>query len=163
MTASEADGSVAVLGTRWWDSALAQALAGKPAARRKVVVRYDSEDMARPALVEDLDGRRLAVAEAQVRVPVLSTEAAEQRAKDVARLNRLAREQLAIHRRLSVQAVAAALDEAAAAESPAEVVEMPGIAPPALAGPSDEEEREHERLAARANDRILQLVAAGGE
>ena len=113
VTARSSDGSVAVGQTRWWHPDLAREFGGAPAERRKAIVRWDPSDLSRPARVELPDGRLVARAEAQSAQPVLGKQAAEERAKEAARLKKGAREQLETHRTLSVRDLVAMVDEAA--------------------------------------------------
>ena len=113
VTARSSDGSVAVGERRWWHADLARALAGRSAARRRVVVRWDPDDLERPAMVETPDGRLLARAELQTARPVFGKSAAEETARDRARLQKAAREQLEVHRTLSTPGLAALVDEVA--------------------------------------------------
>ena len=117
VTARSSDGSVAVGQTRWWHPGLAREFAGKPAERRKAIVRWDPSDPSCPARVELPDGRLVARAKAQSAQPVLGKEAAEERAKEAARLKKGAREQLETHRTLSVRDLVAMVNKAAGAQA----------------------------------------------
>ena len=161
VTARSSDGSVAVGQTRWWHPDLAREFGGKPGERRKAIVRWDPSDLSRPARVEMPDGRLVARAKAQSAQPVLGKEAAEERAKEAARLKKGAREQLETHRTLSVRDLVAMVDKAAGAQE-----EQPK--PPAMAkvvtgafgleGP----EPPAERTESPADILILEAVKAAG-
>ena len=127
VTARSSDGSVAVGDRRWWHADLARTLAGRPAARRKVVVRWDPDEPERPALVERPDGRLLARAELQTARPVFGKEAGEETGKAVARLKKGARAELEVHRTLSAAELAAMVDEAAGAEPEPEPQPAPTV------------------------------------
>ncbi len=76
------DGSVRAYGNVWWSPALS-AHRGK-----KVVLRYDPDDLAAPVHVYDLADRFLASAELQGRTAFLDAGAAQRRARQVAQLRR---------------------------------------------------------------------------
>ena len=117
MTARSSDGAVHVHGNRYWVPELARALAGKPADRRRVVVRYDATDLTRPAVVEELDGRLIARAELRTAAPVLDADSAKQIERERKRAAKLDREQLEIHRSLSTRELVAMVDAAAGTEA----------------------------------------------
>ena len=94
VTARSSDGAVHVHGNRYWVPELARALAGKPANRRRVVVRYDATDLTRPPVVEELDGRLIARAELRTAAPVLDADSAKQIERERKRAAKLDREQL---------------------------------------------------------------------
>ncbi|MYE06686.1 MAG: hypothetical protein F4Y04_05605 [Chloroflexi bacterium] len=116
MVARASDGAVTVHGTRYWCEGLAAELAGKPKERRRVVVRYDPEDLARPVQVEMPDGRVVGRAEPQGAVAYLDAEAAKRSKRAAARALRARREELDAHR----------------ATGGVELVELPAGAAPAL-------------------------------
>ena len=158
VTARAADGAVHVHGNRYWVLELARALAGKPADRRRVVVRYDASDLTRPAVVEDLDGRLLARAELRTTAPVLDADSAKQIERERKRAAKLDREQLRIHRTLPARELAAMVDEAAGSEPEPE----PRLAN-VIAGVFDRDRPEPaEPRESKADVRILELVKAAG-
>ena len=114
ITAHQNTGAVHLYGNRYWSEKLAETLAGKSAAERKVVVRFDPDHLDRPVTVETLEGRLIAQAEAQDAVPVMSTREARETARDKAQLKKNAREALAIHQRMSGRDLDKLLDAAAA-------------------------------------------------
>ena len=116
-TARKSDGAVLLHGNRYWDAALADALAGRPPQVRRVVVRYDPERLDRPVLVEDREGRRIAKAEVLGTAKYFSKSDAKATAKAKARLLKATREELELHAQLGVGAVADALQDAAASEA----------------------------------------------
>ena len=99
--ANKSNGHVVLFGTRYWSERLAETLADRPAARRDVVVRFDPDHLDRPVMVETLDGKLISQAEPQGAVKFYDTKAARDKARDVARLRRLGREQLKIQGRMS--------------------------------------------------------------
>ena len=102
-----------LLGNRYWSEELSAALAGRPAAERKVIVRCDPERLDRPVRVETPDGRLIGCAQPQGSVPVLSAEQARETARDTARAKKLTRQQVALQLRMDEREATAALDEAA--------------------------------------------------
>lgn len=110
ITANKDTGAVQLYGNRYWSERLAETLAGKPAADRKVVARFDPDRLDRPVTVETPAGRLIAQAQAQDAAPVMSTRAA----RDKARLKRNARQALEIHQRMGERDLDKLLDAAAA-------------------------------------------------
>ena len=160
VTARASDGAVHVHGNRYWAPELAQALAGRPGDRRKVVVRYDATDLRRPVIVEDAAGRLIARAEVRTAAPVLDADSAKQIERERKRAAKLDREQLKIHRSLSVRELVAMVDEAAGTQEaqpkpPAMAKVVTGAF--GLEGPEPAEPRE-----SKADVRILELVRAAG-
>ena len=162
VTAGSSDGSVAVGQTRWWHPDLAREFAGKPAERRKAIVRWDPSDLSSPARVEMPDGRLVARAEAQAAQPVLGKEAAEERAKEAARLKKGAREQLETHRTLSARELVAMVDAAAGTEAQPKPPAMAKVMTGAFGLERPESPAEEDELAAEGNARILEWVEATG-
>ena len=162
LAAGKEDGAVRLLGTRYWAPELAQALAGRSAAERRVVVRFDPDHLDRPVLVETLDGRRIGWAEAQGAVAVLDQAAAKATAKANARLRKLAKEEAALHRSLDAADLDGLLDAAApAAEAPEGWTErLAGGGALGGGGPEAELEAEAE-LASRGEAWILQAAGLG--
>ena len=113
ITASAQTGAVQLFGNRYWSEDLSAALAGRPAAERKVIVRCDPERLDRPVRVETPDGRLIGCAQPQGSVPVLSAEQARETARDTARAKKLTRQQVALQLRMDEREATAALDEAA--------------------------------------------------
>ncbi len=138
LTARKTDGSVELHGTRYWSEELGRALAGQPQARRRVVVRYDPDDLSRPTVIERLDGSLLARAEAQGRTAYFDAAAAEAHNRARRRLQKLGREQLEIHRGMDAAEIGLLLDEAAVSEPEAPVLEgVIPIAPAPRAEPAE--------------------------
>ena len=113
ITASAQTGAVMLFGNRYWSEELSAALAGRPAAERKVIVRCDPERLDRPVRVETPDGRLIGCGEPQGSVPVLNAEQARETARDTARAKKLTRQQIALQLRMDSREATAALDEAA--------------------------------------------------
>lgn len=158
-TARKTDGAVRVHGAVYAAPELRE-LAGRSKAERSVIVRCDPQRLDRPAIVERPDGSLIARAEAQGRVPFLSAEGSRQRGKDLARLRRNTREQLAIHRSMSAADLGRLLDEAAAADGgvPPEPAGLPEIAASRPAFDPDE----LDRLNAAGDRNVLAALAQGG-
>ena len=102
-----------LFGNRYWSEELSGALAGRPAAERKVIVRCDPERLDRPVRVETPDGRLIGCAEPLGSVPVLSADQARETARDKARAKKLTKQQVALQLRMDEREATAALDEAA--------------------------------------------------
>ena len=94
-------GAVTLFETRYYSERLTEKLAGKSAAERDVVVRFDPDHLERPVTVETLDGKLIAKAEPQGAVAFRDTQAARERARDKKRLRKHARKQLQIHKSMS--------------------------------------------------------------
>ena len=120
VTAYESTGEVRLHGARYCSETLSERLAGRPKEQRRVVLRYDPDHLDQAVVVEDLEGRLIARADPMEPVPFLSSSAARETARDDARLNRLAREEAAIHNRMSERKYDALLDQAAAETRDAE-------------------------------------------
>ena len=167
ITAHQSTGAVHLYGNRYWSERLAETLAGKTAAERKVVVRFDPDHLDRAVTVETLEGRLIAQAEAQDAVPVMSTREARETARDKAQLKKNARANLAIHRRMDDRKLGGLLD-AAAADSEGADEERPAVAAkvvcgafgrgPSRAGAAAAEEIDP--LVSRGDDLILEAAAA---
>ena len=104
-------GAVTLFETRYWSERLTEKLAGKSAAERDVVVRFDPDHLDRPVTVETLDGKLIAQAEPQGAVKFRDSQAARETARDQKRLKRHAREQLEIHKGMSDREYERMLDE----------------------------------------------------
>lgn len=159
VTAHAQNGSVTVFGARYWSAELGEALALRPKGQRQVVVRFDPERLDRPAVVERPDGRLIAVAEAQGRVPYLDAEAAKRTAKARAGTRKAARAELDAALELDAAGAAALLDECAQGRpeeaGPPNVLELDlGLEIPA--GPESESESE-------SDEAELDELIAGGE
>lgn len=94
------DGSVKAHGNVWWSPAMS-ALAG-----RKVILRYDPDDLAAPVHAYGLDGRYLATAELQGRTAFLDTGAAHARARQEANLKKTTKAQAAAYQLLTAAQLA---------------------------------------------------------
>lgn len=116
VVADRESGAVRLLGNRYWSERLAERLGGRTQAQRRVVVRFDPDRLDRPVTVETPDGRLVGRAAPQGVVAVLDTAAARERARDVNRLRKHAKEQLAIHKRMDSRHLDLLLNEAAAGE-----------------------------------------------
>lgn len=160
VTASAENGSVTVFGARYWSEELAEALALRPKSQRRVAVRFDPENLARPARVERPDGRLVGWAEAQGRVPFFSAEGAKQAAKARNRRRRAAREELDAALELDAAGVGALLDECAdpAEAGPPNVFELEIPGPE----PDESDEAELEELIRQGEEYTLGLVSGGG-
>lgn len=110
------DGSVKALGNVWWSPAMS-ALAG-----RKVILRYDPDDLAAPVHAYGLDGRYLATAELQGRTAFLDAGAAKTRARQEANLKKATKAQAAAFQLLTAAELAEMMpdlpDEPEATPSP---------------------------------------------
>lgn len=157
VVADRASGAVRLFGNRYWSEALAERLSGRTQDQRRVVARFDPDHLDRPVVVETPQGRVLGRAALQSAAPVLDSGAARQRAREVNRLKRNAREQLAIHRRMEAAHLDALLTEAAAGEAEPPPAEEPGVVRPVFgAEPPGESD---ETLRRRFDDRMLALDA----
>ena len=142
-----------MFGARYWSEGLAGALAMRPKGQRQVIVRFDPERLDRPVLVERPDGRPIALAEPQGRVPFLAAEAARTHERAKARSRRAAREELAAALELDAAAVGGMLDELAApAAALPDLIEFPEPDP----GLAEDEEL------IRAGDEYTLALAFGG-
>ena len=113
-------GAVILLETRYWSEKLCEALAGRPAAQRDVVVRFDPERLDLPVAVEELDGTLISRAAPDGVVKYRDTQQARETARDVSRLKRSRREQLKIEGRMDERNFRRLIDEADAEEREAE-------------------------------------------
>ena len=120
VTAHKESGAVILHGTRYWSERLAEKLAGRSAAERRVVLRFDPDHLDRPVTVETLDGRLIATAAVQGAVKYRDIRAARETARDKAKLRRHGREQLKIHKTMSDREYEQLLDEVDAEEREAE-------------------------------------------
>ena len=169
-TARKSDGAVLLHGNRYWDSGLADALAGRPPDARKVVVRYDPERLDRPVLVEDREGRLIARAEVMGATRFFDKAAAKETAKAKARLLKATRQELELHAQLGVGAVADALQDAAASEAEADPApaspQVEEILDNVLQYGGGEEEEPHpdpdraaeEEMVRQSEERLLQMA-----
>ncbi|MYK11281.1 MAG: hypothetical protein F4041_16770 [Acidobacteriia bacterium] len=144
VTAHRENGSVTLFGARYWSEELAEALALRPKSQRRVVVRFDPENLGRPARVERPDGRLIAVAEAQGRVPYLSAEAAKKTAKARAGTLKAAKAELAARRQLDEAGLGALLDECAGPEEAGPELDLPNVLELNLEIPADPAEGEED-------------------
>ena len=116
VAANREDGSIRLMGNRYWtDATELMRLAG-----RKVVVRFDPQNLALPVHVYRLDGGFVATAELVERAGFLDAEAGKAHARDRNRLLGAQRAQLQIERRMSARQAAAMLPAPPAAATPAE-------------------------------------------
>jgi putative transposase len=106
------DGSVRAYGNVWWSEALS-AHRGK-----KVVLRYDPDDLTAPVHVYDLADRFLATAELQGRTAFLDAGAAQRRARQEAQLRRDVRRVGDLQDLMSAEDLAAFCAATEAAEAP---------------------------------------------
>jgi putative transposase len=119
VTAHRADGSVHLLGNRYWT----EALAGH--AGQRLVVRFDPDALQTQVSVYTLDGDYIADAECVMAVGFADTQAATEHARARKQHRRAAKAQLAAERRMRVAEMAAQLPSTAPADLPqAQVVEM---------------------------------------
>lgn len=166
VTAHKDNGSVTVFGARYWSEELAAALALRPKKQRQVVVRFDPERLDRDAVVERPDGRLIAVAEAQERVPYLSAEAAKRTAKARARTRKAAREELDAALELDAAGLGGMLDGLGCAQEQGRPDEagLPGVIELELpAGPeSESDEAELDELIRQGEEYTLGLALGGG-
>ncbi|WP_439471305.1 transposase domain-containing protein [Brevundimonas sp.] len=100
------NGSVKTLGNIWWSPDMS-ALAG-----RKVILRYDPDDLSAPVHVYGLDSRYLATAELQGRTAFLDQAAAKTRARQEANLKKATKAQAAALQLLTAAELAAMMPDA---------------------------------------------------
>jgi transposase InsO family protein len=119
VTANRTDGSVHLLGNRYWTEELA-AYGGQ-----RLVVRFDPDALHTQVSVYTLAGDYIADAECVMAVGFADTQAARQHARAKKAHRRAAKDQLAAERRMSVAAMAAQLPSTPPEYLPAaQVVEM---------------------------------------
>lgn len=110
------DGSVKAHGNVWWSPAMSAL------AARKVILRYDPDDLAAPVHAYGLDGKYLATAELQGRTAFLDTGAAKTRARQEANLKKATRAQAEAYQLLTAAQLAEMMpdlpDEPEAGPSP---------------------------------------------
>lgn len=111
VTAHKDSGAVTLFGTRYFSERLVEKLAGRSAAKRKVVVRFDPDNLTLPVVVETLDGVFLAKADPQGAVKHIDTRAARETARDQSRLRRHARKHLEISKSMSDREYEQLLDQ----------------------------------------------------
>ncbi len=158
VTARASDGSVEVSGARYWSQELADAFAFKPKDKRKAVVRTDPQRLDRPARVELPDGRLVALAKPQGRVPYLGAEGAAEAGKLRARALRADREALAAHRAMDAAGLGELLDESAP-----DLPDAPNVLELEIPGPDPDPDREREEELIRGGeDYTLALAGLGG-
>lgn len=116
ITANKLTGSVKVHGNEYVSDALTEALAGRSAKERRVVVRLDPDNLLLPVVVETLDGRLIGEAKLNGPVRFIDTQAGRDRARDEQRLARIAKEEAAIHQRMGQAELDRLIDTAAQAE-----------------------------------------------
>ena len=117
VTANKLTGAVRVYGNEYVSDALTDALAGRSASERRVVVRLDPDNLKRPVVVETLDGRLIGEARLNGPVAYLDSKAARDHAREKRRLARLAKEEAEIHQRMASSELERLLDDAAEPES----------------------------------------------
>lgn len=140
VTANRTDGSVHLLGNRYWTEALASY------GGQRLVVRFDPDALHTPVSIYTLAGDFIADAECVMAVGFADTQAATQHARAKKAHRRAAKEQLAAERRLSVAAMAAQLPSTPPENLPAaQVVEMLPQRKPKRAELADGELTESER------------------
>ncbi|WP_275100110.1 transposase domain-containing protein [Sedimenticola hydrogenitrophicus] len=116
ITANKLTGAVKVHGNEYVSDALTEALAGRSAAERRVVVRLDPDNLLLPVMVETLDGRLIGEAKLNGPVRFIDTQAGRDRARDEQRLARITKEEAAIHQRMSQAELDRLIDTAAQAD-----------------------------------------------
>ena len=99
------DGSVKAYGNVWWSEPMS-ALTG-----RKVILRYDPDDLAAPVHVYGLDGRFLATAKLQGRTAFQDTAAAHARGRQEANLKKTTKAQAAAYQLLTAAQLVAMMPE----------------------------------------------------
>ena len=165
VTADYRSGAVTLLGTAYWAPELSAELALRPQGKRRVVVRFDPENLALPVTVERPDGSLIARAAPRSAVAFDSKEAASERAREKARLNRATKEALAIQKRMD----GAELDRLLADAPPPQPAPLPpanvvagafGREPEAPAASG--EGSEGDELVAPGDRRILEAIGWGG-
>lgn len=163
VTADSRSGAVTLLGTQYYAPEMARELALRPKAERRVVVRFDPENLALPVTVEHLDGRLIARAKPRGAVAFGSREGAEERAREERRFQRTTREALKIQKRMADAELVRLLEEAPVPEPaplpPAKVVAGAFGHP---APPAEADEREYDEMIARADEDVLAAVGMGG-
>lgn len=158
VVADRESGAVRLFGNRYWSEALAERLGGRTQAQRRVVVRFDPDWLDRPVAVETPDGRLIGRAEPQGTVAVLDTAAAREQAREVNRLRKHAREQLAIHKRMDSRHLDLLLNEAGAGAEERE--EDASVVRPVFGGPPGAPDAEaEEAMRRRFDDLALGLDA----
>ncbi len=99
------NGSVKTLGNVWWSPEMS-ALAG-----RKVILRYDPDNLSAPVHVYGLDGRYLTTADLQGRTAFLDQAAAKTRARQEANLKKATKAQAAAYQLLTAAELAAMMPD----------------------------------------------------
>lgn len=110
VTADKTTGAVTLAGNRYWSEALSQ-LAGLPLERRRVIVRYDPDDLHAGVHVYAMDGREIGHAECVHAAGFGDTEAARRHTRARRQWARAQRAALDAERRMGVDEVAARLRE----------------------------------------------------
>lgn len=160
ITARRPSGEVHLLGARYWAPEMMQHIG------RKIVARFDPDDLTRPARIYTLDGRLICTAQAIEDVPFLSAEDAQRHARGMRKFRRTLRD-------LEDQHVALAPDELARIYAPAarapEPPATPGVTRIATRGGaarklkprteawSDENEADFARAAEAASAQLLKF------
>lgn len=99
------NGAVKAHGNVWWSEAMS-ALAG-----RKVILRYDPDNLAEPVHAYGLDGKYLASAKLQGRTAFLDTGAAKERARQESNLKKTTKAQAAAYQLLTAAQLADMMPE----------------------------------------------------
>lgn len=98
-------GAVKAHGNVWWSEAMSAL------AARKVILRYDPDDLAAPVHAYGLDGKYLATAELQGRTAFLDTAAAKDRARQESNLKKATKAQAAAYQLLTAAQLAEMMPE----------------------------------------------------
>jgi len=100
VTARRPSGEVHLLGARYWAEEMMEHVG------RKVVARFDPDNLTKSARIYTLDGRLICTAPAIEDVPFLSAEDAQRRARDMRTYRKQLREMEAAHVRMSAEDLA---------------------------------------------------------
>ena len=155
VTCSRQDASISLHKNRYWSDCLA------PHAGRKVVVRFDPQDLHGAGHVYLLSGEYIGAAECVQAAGFGDTEAAREHARKRNQYNRKTKELLAIERTMTPGEVAAQLPQAEPEGAPprTQVIKMVPSPPAKRAGDQDTEEgRGEERTGADGMARVLRAL-----
>ncbi|MEX0745289.1 MAG: transposase domain-containing protein [Phycisphaeraceae bacterium] len=111
ITVNKIDGSIRLLGNRYWCEALAR-LAGTPKERRKVVVYFDPDHLHDGIYVHEMNGVEIGHAACVSRTGFNDTTASREHARGKAQYRRATKEQLDAQRRMSAAQLGELLDDA---------------------------------------------------
>lgn len=163
ITAAKVDGSVSLLGNRFWCEALGS-LAERPLAQRKVIVHFDPDNLSAGVHISRTNGIEIGFAECIQATGFNDTEAAREHGRNRKAYERATKEQLAAQRRMDVGTLGRLLDDASVDQpepEPPQSKVVAGVFKPAkrVAG-SDvvpEQEQEGEELRESADLYIQQM------